>query len=215
MAAAFRSDTYITCFSEHDNSEDLIGRLSMWRAYGQSTGVAIVINGGPFLRPTHALKAYSSPVAYLTPLEFEQQFDLLLDGIEGETDFLHATGEEMILTNIFSAFRSAILCTKHPGFHEEREWRVIYSPTFARSDRIATETVTIGGVPQPISKIPLRDVPDEGLRGLEIPSLVDRVIIGPTEYPNVIREAFLGALTNAGVPDAAQRIVVSDIPLRR
>jgi hypothetical protein len=195
--------------------EDLFGRLSMWRAYGQSTGVAIVINGGPFLRPTDALKAYASPVAYLTPIEFEKQFELLLDGIDSEADFLRERGENLVLNDIFATFRAAILCTKHPGFHEEREWRVIYSPTFARSDRITTDIVTINGVPQPVCKIPLRDVPEEGLKGLEIPTLIDRVIIGPTEYPNVIREAFTGALTRAGVADAVQRIVVSDIPLRR
>jgi hypothetical protein len=66
-----------------------------------------------------------------------------------------------------------------------------------------------------VCKIPLSDVPNEGLTGLEIPSLVDRIIIGPTEYPNVIREAFTTELTRAGMNDTAQRIVVSDIPLRR
>jgi hypothetical protein len=30
----FRTDTYITCLSEHVSSEDQHGRLSMWRAYG-------------------------------------------------------------------------------------------------------------------------------------------------------------------------------------
>src|ERR1700726_1359134 len=28
-------------------------------------------------------------------------------------------------TNMFAALRYAVLCTKHPGFHEEREWRLI------------------------------------------------------------------------------------------
>jgi hypothetical protein len=53
----FRTDTYITCVSEHDASEDQHGRLSMWRAYGGVAGVAIVFHGGPFLRPSDALKA--------------------------------------------------------------------------------------------------------------------------------------------------------------
>src|SRR5882724_6602693 len=45
---SFRLDTYITCVSEHDDTEDRHGRLSMWRAYGGMTGVALVVNGGPF-----------------------------------------------------------------------------------------------------------------------------------------------------------------------
>ena len=34
-------DTYLTCVSEHRIEEDTLGRLSMWRAYGVTTGVAL------------------------------------------------------------------------------------------------------------------------------------------------------------------------------
>jgi hypothetical protein len=63
----FRADTYIACMSEHYESEDEYGRLSMWRAYGGVTGVAIVMNSAPFLRPSKALNAYSSRAVYQTP----------------------------------------------------------------------------------------------------------------------------------------------------
>jgi hypothetical protein len=49
---------------------------------------------------------------------------------------------------------------------------------------------------------------------MEIPQLIDRVIIGPTLYPYAISEAFDRLLDKAGVANAAQRIFVSDIPLR-
>jgi hypothetical protein len=40
-----RTDTYFTCVSEHKGEgEDTLGRLSMWRAYGGTTGVALVMN---------------------------------------------------------------------------------------------------------------------------------------------------------------------------
>ena len=42
----FKTGTYHTCISEHLNSEDEFGRLSMWRAYGRNTGVALVFNTG-------------------------------------------------------------------------------------------------------------------------------------------------------------------------
>lgn len=63
----FQRDTYIACLSEHDESENDTGRLSMWRAYGGDTGVAIVLNPGVFFRPTDAINAYTSPVAYSDP----------------------------------------------------------------------------------------------------------------------------------------------------
>ena len=45
-------DTYLTSISEHRNKEDTFGRLSMWRAYGETTGVALVMNNSPFLTPS-------------------------------------------------------------------------------------------------------------------------------------------------------------------
>jgi hypothetical protein len=212
---AFRMDTYITCISEHIEGEDLHGRLSMWRAYGGVNGVAIVVNGGPFLRPSNALKAYTSPVAYLNDKDFEIEFIGLLDSIEANRGFILSLGAGAVFDNMFAAFRYAVLCTKHPGFHEEREWRVVYSPSFVKSDRIVQSIESINGVPQSIYKIPFVDVPGEGLSGLCLPASIDRVIIGPTKYPLGIYDALVSLLTEAGVADAPLKVVISDIPLRQ
>lgn len=104
---------------------------------------------------------------------------------------------------------------KHPGFHEEREWRVIYSPRFERSERLVADIQIIHGAPQRIFKIPLKDFPEEGFVGAEIPSFVERVIIGPTQYPVAIRDAIVGLLDEAGVENAEGKVWTSDIPLRQ
>lgn len=216
----FRVSTYIACISEHGaeetgEEEDKIGRLSMWRAYGGNNGVAMVMNSGPFLRPTDALKAYSSPVAYLSQNAFEKEFDALLSGLETNKEILRQLGEDTVLSHLFEAFRAAILCTKHPGFREEREWRVIHNDQYEKSDRLIPAIESIRGAPQPIYKIPLHDVPGEGLFGIELPALIDRVIIGPTQYPSAIHEALKRLLEQAGMKDAGRRVVISDIPLRQ
>ena len=210
----FRSDSYITCISEHDNDEDVTGRLSMWRAYGRRTGVAVVLNSNSFLTPSDALKAYTSPVAYLNENGFDQSFGEILDAIEKNIEIINALGEQAVLNHMFEVFRMAILCTKHPGFREEKEWRVIYTPTYQKSERLRFDIQSINGVPQPIYKIPLEDVASEGLTGIEIPNLVERIIIGPTQFPFAIRDAFVNKLTSIGVADAAKRIFISDVPLR-
>jgi hypothetical protein len=210
----FRTDTYVTSVSVHDGSEDRYGRLSMWRAYGGVSGIAIVMKSTPFLQPSKALNAYTSPVAYLDHAGFDTQFNLLLDSVESNADFVRNMGEEAVFAFIFSAFRSAILCTKHPGFFEEKEWRVIHSPKFEKSDRIAAAIESIKGIPQTIYKIPLKDVPDENLVGIEIPELIDRIIVGPTQFPVEVHGAFIALLEAAGVTDAANKVVISDLPLR-
>lgn len=209
-----RNDTYLTCISEHCDSEDRHGRLSMWRAYGGSTGVALVLNSSVFVTESNALKAYTSPVSYLDSDTFADEFRRLTNSLTGEADFVKSLEKETVVHLLFNAFKFAVLCAKHPGFHEEREWRVIYSPTMERSNHIQEFTHSVRGVPQKIQKIPLRNIPEEGFFGAEIPELLERIIIGPTEYPMAIYQAFSKLLGAAGVPDPENRIFISDIPLR-
>jgi len=127
---------------------------------------------------------------------------------------LKSLPSEILIANIFTMFRFAVLCTKHPGFGEEKEWRAVYNPQLEFSDRIKKDIAVIQGVPQTIMKIPMVSYPDEGMLGAELPELLDHIIIGPTQYPDVIREAFVDMLAAAGVTDANKKVVMSDIPLR-
>jgi hypothetical protein len=108
----------------------------------------------------------------------------------------------------------AAVSLKHEGFAEEREWRLVHFPHLDPSPMILQSIEVIDGTPQIICKIPLRDNPGENITGVEIPTLVDRVIIRPTAYPIAIYSAFVAALQGAGMTDAPSRVVVSGIPLR-
>jgi hypothetical protein len=123
-------------------------------------------------------------------------------------------GREAVRSHLFEVYRYAVLCTKHPGFEEEKEWRLIYSPDLKLSDRIRIDIESVGGVPQLVGKVPLKDVPEEGLVGVEVPKLFERIIIGPTEFPFEIQAAFVGILTARNIPELVPRVIVSDIPLR-
>jgi hypothetical protein len=186
----------------------------MWRAYGGNSGVALVMNSSAFVRPSDVLKAYTSPVAYLSEQGFETEFCKVAEALETHGDFVRGLGKDAALATLFDALRYSVLCTKHPGFHEEREWRIIYQPKYENSRWMKREIVQIRGVPQPIYKIPLKDIPEENFSGIRIPDLLDRIIIGPTQYPSAMKEAFSVLLEDAGVSDAASKIFISDIPLR-
>jgi hypothetical protein len=72
----------------------------------------------------------------------------------------------------------------------------------------------IQGTPQPIYKVPLEDIPEENLRGIEIPAFLERLIIGPTRDPLAVWEAFRDVLVECGVTNPDQKVIVSDVPLR-
>ena len=48
---------------------------------------------------------------------------------------------------------------------------------------IAHEVIAVNGIPQSVYKLPLENITEVGLVA-RIPDLLDRVIIGPTEFPS-------------------------------
>lgn len=212
--------TFLISMSEHGDlagevDEDRYGRLSMWRAYGGNTNVAFVLNNRAFLSPSDALPAYTSPVLYVDVDGFRSYFQSFVESLENNKEYLETLGAEPLLSSVFYAFHDTALSTKHPGFAEEREWRILYSPFLFGSDRLYSEVETVAGVPQKIFKLPLKDYPEEGLLGAEPLSLIDRIIIGPSQFPQSIFEAYASELENLGEPQPGKRIVISEIPIRR
>lgn len=225
-----RGETYLISISEHgdgeegDSFEDALGRLSMWRAYAPKDGVALVFNNAPFLTESNALNAYSCPVTYASVEDYVRVFSTLVEGIEREADFLrNVVGPQGVLQNLVNTFRFATVSTKHPSFREEREWRVIYSPTLLerqglmtqeQTEKIPTEVMCLRGVPQRVYSIPFQNHPDEGFVGATIPELFDRVLIGPTSDAYAIGNAMVAELKRCGVTDADARVFITGIPLR-
>lgn len=210
-----REDTYITCVSEHSDEEDQNGRLSMWRAYGGKAGIALVLNGSVMFSESDALQALSSPVSYLNCDAFVAGFIDIAKNIEREAVYIKSLDREFVKNILFALLRFAVLCTKHPGFHEEREWRIVASPAIYPSEFLIPKVEIVRGIPQTVLKIDLKNHPDKGLVGLALPELLNRIIIGPCEFPQVIKTAFIQILLEAGVSNPESKIVVSDIPLRQ
>jgi hypothetical protein len=204
----------MTCVSEHHSEENERGRLSMWRAYGGTTGVAIVMNGTAMLSPSNALNVFSSPVFYGDATAFADEFMKTAKLVEAEAAFIKQWDRNTIKDMMFQMLRFAVLCTKHPGFAEELEWRVIGSPTMHPSQRVRSEVEVVRGVPQKVMKIKLENVPEEDFVGAAPSELIERIIIGPCEFPLVTSEALFKLLTDLEVPNPQNRIFVSDIPLR-
>lgn len=207
-------NTYLGCFSLHAAHEEHVGRLSMWRAYGSSSRVALVLNNTPFTSTSDALGVYSSAVQYLSGSRFVREFDRFVDGLLAEEEFLQGIDEELLLAYLFTAFKFSVLCTKHPGFQEEAEIRAMFNPTLEPSERVTRSVEVVNGIPQLVAKVKLVNYPDEGLVGLDLASFLHQVIVGPTSAALEIREAFVSLLSDKGIERAEERVVVSQIPLR-
>ena len=215
-AGGFKVATFMMSLSEHDDDEDELGRLSMWRAYGGANGVALVLNSTIFATATDELKAYSAPVTYEDTSQFVSSFERWANTLTSNEEQLVKVDQDQLLNYFFHTFRMFVLCTKHPGFREEREWRVFHSPLVdGSSSWLRKEIEVLQGVPQEIIKISLRSDETLGVVGLDPAELVNRVIIGPSQHPLPTYHALHSALAAVGVADPSQRLWMSQIPLRQ
>jgi DUF2971 family protein len=155
----FSFNTYITSMSEHDDREDKHGRLSMWRAFGGNTArVAIIMRVPTNLLYSGILELVFSPVAYLTDQEAEQEIILpIVANVRRpeNIDFLKTLSRERLQSMISSYLIGSMVCLKHEGFREEREWRLISLPGRRPSKYLEPSTEVVSGIPQTVYKLPL------------------------------------------------------------
>ncbi len=220
---------YIACLSEHQDEDNAYGRLSMWRAYAPQNGVALIINPN-FLSDAPALNGIffmTSPVRYSS----HSQIRYLEDDIHAlivqlrAISFSHSPPqehEESALFFIFlNKFYSTIASIKHIGFQEEKEWRIILStqgeisPSLSEhKDILKKQVVDIRGIPQQIYKINLPRLYNISQEESMIPHLLNKIIIGPSHNPELIKEVFCDILREKNIDLSTDKIVISDIPLR-
>lgn len=199
------SSTFIFCLSEHEERENDLGRLSMWRAYGKPHGVALVVDPSYMNKELNGLNATSYAIEYPTEIEAFKFFR------EMETNFLNAKNlcEEDVFEGLIVALQTFILTIKHPGFHEEREWRAVFRPNEQLSEFVTQRVHSINGIPQELYELQL----DKELE-LDLPRILKRVTIGPSTHAPAIRRALVLALMDAGVERAESIVVCSGLPLQ-
>ena len=60
------------------------------------------------------------------------------------------------------------------------------SPAMYPSQLLTASVEVVRSIPQTVLKIDLQNHPDKGLTGLALPELLNRIIIGPCEFPPLV-----------------------------
>lgn len=207
-----REAVFLSCLSEHSPEEDAYGRLSMWRAYGGGNGVALVLNSSFLASETAQYGLTTSSVAYLDRGDFSEKFLQFAQRMQESESFLKSLDVNRVAYNLIRAARFSIMATKHPAFREEKEWRIIFENNSQPATFINEDIVSINGVPQIVKKLSLGDDLSRGI-GVDLGSLLEGILIGPTKYPEQIRLAIVSTLKNAGLEHLIERVRCTNIPL--
>lgn len=210
-------NTYILCFSEHISSNDN-GVLSMWRGYGQNgNGVSIVIDTN-FINYNEDSPFIIAPVEYGSAEKRINWINTKLDEFSGFLKEVEKNDKNLDTLAYIWIQRLTVfsLFTKHDGFKEESEWRVVYM-----SERDKTETLkpmlsyqaTDDGL-QPKLKLKLSEIPDSSGGKIELQKLIHKIILGPTTSSAIAAKTLQRMVEQIGMPSLADKVVPSSIPFR-
>ena len=210
-------DTYVFCLSEHAK-DDYDGLLSMWRGYGgNGTGAAVVFdtsqldviqNSALMLDRVH----YATTTQRLEWITKKiAQFVSVLATASVPDDKLHFAAHVL-----FERLKLFALFTKHQGFSEEREWRVVYSTERDAQKRMAHMCDYAVGPRGVELKLKFPVAPVEGVTGreLSLAKMIDRIILGPTMSNTLAIAAFNRMLERLKQPHLKAKVRVSAIPFR-
>jgi len=139
----FSKKVFVACFSEH-NLKDDHGRLSMWKGYGKrGTGVA-VIPDKTIMNEKTTLPVSLSNVEYIKDTDkIEKHIEMIIKNVCNKRQELLKISQEIpekefaseIYGYLISALIYGSICIKHPGFEEEKEWRVVYIPDYLEEEK--------------------------------------------------------------------------------
>lgn len=210
-------DTYVFCLSEHDvNDND--GLLSMWRGYGGSgSGVALVIDTSK-LSPVVDSSLILARVSYGSPKE---RIEWIRKKVVDFAAILSSTnipdeGLDVAAAAFFERLKLFAVFSKHRGFHEEREWRVVYLPTRDPEGKLKTMFGYLIGPRGLEPKLKFRLAPVDGVTSLEfsLGMILERILLGPTVSSPLAVSTFHRLLEVNDRGNLKDRVRASGIPFR-
>ncbi len=210
-------NTFVLCFSEHAR-EDRDGLLSMWRGYGdEGRGVAIVLDTAQLV-PRDESFLILAKVQYGSHDERTAWIQELLGRCASILEN-NAIPDDKLQTCsffIFQRLKVFAIFTKHQGFHEEIEWRIVYMRDIENAE-LFNHMVGYWNGPkglQPKLKLKIGEI--AGLPetdNLSLSKLIDRMILGPLS-PSLASAACAQMVQSLGYPELSDRISKSTIPYR-
>ena len=212
-------DLYVACFSKHDPQEN-DGRLTMWRAYGANgDGAALVLDINPISNPnTDYSGLFLGPVHYGTTQERENWLELR---VNETAQFIH---EQQVPTHqlpfvaaaLFERIKLMAIFSKHRGFLDEQEWRLVYMHEHDRKkvyEQYLDYHLTPRGI-EPKLKLPVHGAVPWITQPLDISSLVNRILLGPSVSNPLAMRSIGRMLDVTGLSVLRGKLVASTIPLR-
>jgi len=210
-------DTYILCLSEH-HPEESDGLLSMWRGYGgNGNGAALVFDlaklavseKSPFII-SKIFYASSEQRLHWINMKLDE-FAQLIASLSIADDQLHYAAQAWL-----ERLKAFAIFTKHQGFQEEREWRIVYwSQRDPRKALGSMFDYSIGprGL-EPKLKFKVQHIEGVTTEDLSLEKIVHKIILGPSVSNILTVKTIERMLKKTGKVALIERLFTSTTPFR-
>jgi Protein of unknown function (DUF2971) len=210
-------DVYVFCLSEHPKgNED--GLLSMWRGYGgHGRGAALIFDTSKVTfvpgAPMYLCKVeYGSKTERISKLEsLIEEWAQLVEQTDISDDQIPIAAH-----NALMLFKFYALTSKHSGFAEEHEWRILYMADIDPSRAFEKNLTYIVGAQGVEPKLRFKyernsagNYPEQNFG-----DLLCKILLGPSISSPLAERAFKRMLVGIGRAEYSNRVVASTIPLR-
>lgn len=200
---------YVGCFCEED-ADSTDGLLSMWRGYAQSgKGVALALDFSKIPIDVGSSLIFA-PVEYDTN---ENRIEYLRKRIVGfinivKSEYHDDLNLEWATLILFRRIILYSIFSKHIGFREESEWRVVYLPWNDEQKKLKKYfSYLIGsrGV-EPKLKLPIEPISGFTHKRFNVENVIDKVILGPNGSSILVRASFVQMLRLLNLNKIANRV---------
>jgi hypothetical protein len=211
-------DTYVFCLSQQSRDEH-DGLLSMWRGYGgNGSGAALVFDtskieaaeDSPFVfdkvyygSVDERLNCLKAKIADLASI-------LANNNVPNDALFMGAY-------SFFERIKLFALFSKHHGFKEEREWRIVYMNERDKEQRYKhMQHYAIGRRGGIEPKLRFKVAPIDGLTtdDFSLTKIVSSIMLGPSASSVMAYRSIRRMLELIGKSDLKDRLYASSIPFR-
>jgi Protein of unknown function (DUF2971) len=210
-------DTYVFCFSEQA-PENKDGLLSMWRGYGSNGHGAAILFDTSKLYPVEDSPLILAKVHYGRYDERLNWFDKTASKFADILTRSQIPDDKVAMASIglFERLKLFALFTKHHGFKEENEWRVVYLSDRDTDKRLTSKRHYLNGPRGVEPKLRLKIAPMAGVIGpdLSLDKVIASILLGPSISGPLAVKSVERMLEVIGKPELKSRLFASSIPFR-
>lgn len=210
-------DVYVLCLSRHGEKQD-DGLLSMWRGYGGNGNGAAIIFDAQKLNVNENSPFIASKVEYMSTSERLKWIEKKCKDFSAILQAADVSNRQLKIAvdALFELMKLHSIFTKHNGFSEECEWRVVYMrkpDQHPQLDEMLHYAIGRNGV-EPKLKLKIKPIDGITTNDFSLDKIVHKIILGPTVSSPLAILAVKRMLEKLNKVEIARTLTASSTPFR-